>query len=149
MRRIVTLSVGLLLLVGCGPKAGSSGELNGKITYKGQPVGNATLQLIPAEAKGQGINIPVNQEGVFRTTGLLPGGYKIVVQGTPKQTQAFKMTKDMTPEQVEKAKAAIAKMAPPAPETITFPDKYKNPTTTPLSCNITGTKQDLPLELTD
>jgi len=80
MRQIVTLSLFLLLLIGCGPKRASS-DVKGTITYKGQPVNNATLQFHAAGKTEASFFVPVAQDGSFSAKDVVPGEYKIVVKG--------------------------------------------------------------------
>lgn len=148
MRRIVTISLGLLLLVGCGSRSGKVGVVSGKITYKGQPVNNAALQLYPTSAGATDpITIPVTGEGTFRITDVPPGEYKIVVQGSAGATQASPSLAGLPPDKAAEMKEKLSKMNTPA--TIPFPDKYKNRQTTNLKCNVTQSDQTLNLELTD
>jgi hypothetical protein len=80
MRWIVTVSVVLLLLVGCGPRGSRGGGLSGTVSYKGQPINGAALTLY--DTKGGMLIVPVTPDGTFRTTDVPPGEYKVVVQGT-------------------------------------------------------------------
>jgi hypothetical protein len=148
MRRIVTISVVALLLIGCGSKR-KSGAVSGKVTYKGQPVNGAALLLYPSSGDTSNpITIPVTQEGVFSITDVPPGEYKIVVQGTAGAQQAPPMAmKNVPPEKKAEMEAKLAKMNTPA--TIRFPDKYKDLRTTDLKCTVTESKQDQNLELKD
>jgi len=145
MRRIITVSVGLLLLVGCGTKH-SGGVLMGTVTYKGQPVNGAVLALIPASGEGNGVNIPVTQEGTFRTSDVPPGEYKIVVQGSGGSPTLS--LKGMSPAKQAEAKEKLAKLGETKP-TIPFPAKYKSHLTTDLKCTVAQGEQTLPLELKD
>jgi hypothetical protein len=144
MWRIVTLSVALLVLVGCGSKRPAAGSVEGSITYKGQPVNGAGLELHSATGKGEFL-IPVSQEGTFRTSDVPPGEYKIVVHGAVGSSGP--PTTGMTAEEVAKVKEKIEKMKTPA--TIPFPHKYKSQKTTDLKCTISEGKQELKLELKD
>jgi hypothetical protein len=146
MRRIVTVSVVLLLLVGCGKSRNPSGTLSGKVTYKGQPVNGATLLLYPTAA-GQGAEfpIPVAQDGTFRTSDVPLGNYKVVVQ--PSAGDPGPSTKGMTPDQIAKMKEKIDSLKTPA--TIPIPDKYKQKEKTDLTVNVTGGSQQWDPELKD
>jgi hypothetical protein len=142
MRRIITVSIGLLLLAGCGSSRPPSGTVSGTITYKGQPVNGATLQLYPT-AGGQSatVSIPVSQEGTFRTSDVPVGEYKIVVQPDPGNPGPN--LKGVSQEMKEKAE----KLKVPA--TIPIPDKYKTKEKTDLALTVTRGEQKQPLELKD
>jgi hypothetical protein len=127
------VSVGLLLLVGCAPKAATSGGLRGTITYKGQPVNDAALMLYSGDAEGAGLVIPVSDQGTFTTTSVPPGEYKVVVEG--------------------RAGGAVggsggAQAAANKP-TISFPKKYKDRKTTDLTVKVVAGDQKVDLELKD
>ncbi len=81
MRRTVFVSIGLLLLAGCGPAGSGRGVVKGTITYKGQPVNGALLKLYPTSGGDIYTAIPVGQDGAFSTADVPPGDYKIVVEG--------------------------------------------------------------------
>ena len=81
--------------------------MKGKLTYKGQPVNNAALQL--CNAKGETVfTIPVTEEGTFSSADVPPGDYKIAVQGSAGVTGPN--IQHMTGPKAEEAKAKIAAM---------------------------------------
>jgi hypothetical protein len=141
MRRIAVVSLGLLLLVGCGGKGSKTGVVTGTITYKGQPVNGAALFLHPPGG-GDPILIPVSQEGTFSSSDVPPGEYKVVVQGTAGAAPA--PLKGMPPEKQAEAKKKLEAMQTPA--TIAYPDKYKNLATTKLTLSVVA-GQDKPVKL--
>jgi hypothetical protein len=151
MRRIVTIAVGILLLVGCGPKNPRGGVLSGKITYKGQPVNDAAIVLYPPnqtnqyDPMGGQILVPVTHEGEFLLKDVPPGDYKVVVQGSEGSSEAS--LKDVPPEKRAEAKEKLDKMV--RPKTIPFPDKYKLLQKTDLHVTIKSGEQKLDLELKD
>jgi hypothetical protein len=149
MRRIVTILIVTLVLIGCGPKRGKTGVVSGTVTYKGQAVNGAALLLYPSGGDtANPITIPVTQEGAYSITDVPAGEYKIVVQGTAGSQQASPMSmKNVPPEKMAEMKEKLAKMNTPA--TIRFPDKYKDLRTTDLKCTINDSKQTQNLELTD
>jgi hypothetical protein len=128
MRWIIAVSIVLLLLVGCKPSGSRGGGLSGTVSYKGQPINGAALQLY--DTKGGMLIVPVTQDGTFRTTDVPPGEYKVVVQGT--------------------SGAAAASGAQFAPKpTIGFPSKYKDKSKTDLTINVAEGEQKVNLELKD
>ena len=143
MRRLVAISIGLLILVGCRSKVES---LSGTITYKGQPVNNVMLHLYPVDGKSPDVPIPVTQEGTFRTTGVKPGEYKVVVIPPQTDDMASKF-RNMKGAQAEEAKKKLQQNQSQEKPTIAFPRKYQNTMSSDLKCTITGGQQVLPLEL--
>jgi hypothetical protein len=139
MRRIVVVSIGLLLLVGCGSK-NTKGAVTGTVTYKGQPVNGAMLTLYPGR-----FPIPVTQDGKFSTTDVPPGDYKVVVEGT--KGSEGPPTKDMSPEKLAQVREKLEAMKTPA--TIKFPEKYTSEATTTLTMKVGTGQQNITLELTD
>lgn len=139
MRRIVVVSIGLMLLAGCGSK-NAKGSLSGKLTYKGQPVNGAKMTLFPGQ-----FPIPVTQDGEFRTSDVPPGDYKVVVEGTPGSEGP--PTKDMSPAKLAEAREKLAGQKTPA--TIKFPDKYTKEATTTLKLTVGAGAQVQNLEMTD
>jgi hypothetical protein len=149
MRRIVVVSVGLLLLVGCGGKS-KQGRLSGKVTYKSQPLNSATLFLYPAGGNGkESFPISVGQDGTFQVTDVPTGDYKIVVQAFSPPAGRMPNLKNVAGDKQAEAREKLEKMQGGSKPTIPFPDKYKDLAKTPLTCTVKGGSQDLPLELTD
>jgi hypothetical protein len=143
MRRLVTVSLGLLLLIGCGGK-NQGGVLTGTITYQGKPVNGAAI-FLHAPGAETGLLIPVDQEGKFRSTDVPPGEYKVVVQGAAGSSGP--PTQGMSPEKMAEAKEKIAAMK--SPPTIPFPDKYKSTATSDLKVTVVAGEQTVKLELKD
>jgi hypothetical protein len=145
MRRIVAVSIGLLLLVGC-TSSNTTGVVSGTVTYKTQPVNGATLLLYSASGgQEEKMTIPVAQDGTFKTSDVPVGDYKVVVQ--PNAGGAAFNTKGMTPEQLEKMKDQIA--ASKIPPTIQIPPKYTKLNSTDLQMTVGKGSQTVPLELKD
>jgi len=145
MWRIVIVSVGFLLLAGCGPKRPAKGVVEGTITYKGQPVNAGSLILYPAGSGGSEFIIPVSQEGVFRTSDVPPGEYKVVVQVN--QGGKGPSTAGMSPAKLAEMKEKLDKMKSIA--TIPIPEKYKSVEKTDLKCTVATGTQTINLVLND
>jgi hypothetical protein len=149
MRQIVRVSAGLVLLVvlvGCG-KRSRSGEVTGKVTYKGQPVNDAALLLYPAGGGPERtpLTIPVDGEGNYRIADVPPGEYRVVVQGAAGENSDADLLRVLPPDKRAEMKAKMDKME--IKKTIPFPKKYQDLKTTDLKCTITNEKQQLDLEL--
>jgi hypothetical protein len=152
MRHIVSIAVALVLatvLVGCGPHRSRIGVISGTITYRGQPVNDAELRLYPMGGDFHDtLTIGVGRDGTFRIADLPLGDYKIAVQGTEGGMQGDPAAlKNAPPERRAEMEKKLAEMN--TPPTIPFPNKYKDPKTSNLSCTITDKDQTLDLELKD
>jgi hypothetical protein len=144
MKRIILMSIGLVLLVGCGSKSSTGGQVTGTLTYKGKPVNGALLRFVPQKSEGTDFTVPVSQEGTFSGFDIPPGEYKLVVEAPqiPKMTPPPGASEDVKKKFEESHSQDIP--------TIPYPNKYKSVLSTDLKCTITeGQKQNLPLELTD
>jgi hypothetical protein len=130
MRWIILVSVGLLVLVGCGPRGATKGGVTGTITYKGQPVNGASLSLYPASGGESVLTIPVSQEGTFSTTDVPAGDYKVVVQGSA-------------------AASGSSGGQFAAKPTIPFPPKYKDPQKTDITMKVSPGSGNVTLEMKD
>jgi hypothetical protein len=149
MRQIISVFLGLLfvaVLVGCGPQP-RSGEITGTVTYNGQPVGGAALQLYSA-VNADPITIPVDDEGKFRIADVPQGDYKVVVQGGAGSTEVSGIDlKRFPPEEQAKMKEKLDKMHTAA--TIKFPKKYQDVKKTDLTCKVTAKNEKMDLVLKD
>jgi hypothetical protein len=152
MRQIVSIAVGLLLvavLVGCGAKRPKAGTVTGKVSYKGQAVNDASLQLYPTSGPvGDGFTVAVLPDGTFSIVDFPKGDYKVVVTGAV-STDAVPAAslKNIPKEKQAQVKEQLDKMR--GPTTIPFPNKYKSLQTTDLKMSITDQDQKVELELKD
>jgi hypothetical protein len=146
MRRILSASVCLLLLAGCGGGNTSKAMVKGKVTYNGNPVNGCALVFYATAGEGGSILVPVTQEGTYQTPDVPPGEYKIVVQPATVNPQMFNM-KGLSPEKAAEAKAKSESLQ--VKPTIPYPEKYKDRLKTDLVRTITKGDQTLNLELKD
>jgi hypothetical protein len=70
--------VSLMGLAGCASK----GTLYGKVTYKGEPVGNATVSLTGAKPTDS-FGGTTRADGTYEFGNIAPGSYKVTVITTP------------------------------------------------------------------
>jgi hypothetical protein len=149
MKRIIIMSIGLLLLMGCGKR--NQGVVSGTITYKGQPVNGVLLRLYAIPGPGNDLSISVTQEGTFHSTNIPPGEYKIVVEApkTDRMPAMPKPKKDVDPAKADEMKQKFQEVYRQQTPTIRYPDKYKNIVNTDLKCTIIQGDQTLTLELKD
>ncbi|QDT29279.1 hypothetical protein Enr10x_46300 [Gimesia panareensis] len=122
----------LFISAGCGGKSEDLPEtvaVSGVVTYKGNPVPEATIMLYPVQGRKPASGRS-DAEGKFTLTtfnkddGALPGEHQVTVN-------AFQST----PEGVS-MKSSI-------------PTKYSNPSSSPLKVTVSETEPELKLELTD
>jgi hypothetical protein len=151
MWRILLVSIGLFVAMGCGTKRDQKGVVQGKITYKGQAVNDVTLHLYPVDGKGPDLSIPVTHEGTFSTSNIPPGEYKVVVEAPPRQQQQPRMppkaSKEVSAEDQQKIKQMQSQGQ--APTVIDFPKKYSDPGRTDLKITIKEGEQPLQIDLKD
>jgi hypothetical protein len=146
MRRFITISLGLLLLAGCG-RGGGNHSISGTITYKGEPVNGAALKFSPTGENKAGVfHVPVSQDGTFRTDAVPPGEYRVAVEPST-GSSGIPSTQGMDPAKGAEMEAKFEKMR--GKPTIPFPEKYRKVGTTDLRCNITSKHQALKFELKD
>ncbi len=147
------MSIGFVLVMGCGPKKNPGGSVTGKITYKGEPVSRATLFFHPTSGEGKDVGVTTSQDGTFSTANIPPGEYKIFVEPgrvPPNAAQGPTPPKGMDPAKAEEMKKKLGQMGGQAAPTTNIPTKYKKLDTTDLKCTITEGKQEkLDLDLKD
>ncbi len=147
MTRFISLAVMLFFLVGCGGGKGApAGTVSGKITYKGQPVNGAALQLTQTAGQGDTINIPVTQEGTFSVADVPAGDYIVVVVPSSGASPVH-IPKNTDPAKLAEAKAKVE--ATKTPPTIPIPEKYKQRLTSGLNITIAAGQQTKDIELKD
>src|SRR5579864_3059686 len=128
MKRAIFVSIGLVLLIGCGGNRGPNGSLSGTIHYNGKPVNGAILHLHPASGQGNIVDIAATQEGTFSGSEIPPGEYKIVVEGSKPPKGKEKMVqapKGMDPAKADEMKQKYQQVFGKETPTIAFPNKYK------------------------
>lgn len=79
--RIAGLSVGVVLLAGCGGDPMGRQAVSGTVLFKGQPLDQGRIHFAPA-GKGpteSGATIENGNFTIPRDTGLVPGTYKVSV----------------------------------------------------------------------
>ncbi len=144
MKRVIVVSIGLVLLIGCA-KRGTGGSVSGTVTYNGKPVNRATLFFRPTSYEGKDIDITTSADGTFNASNIPPGEYKIFIEGSRLPADATKspqIPKGMDPAKADEMKKKFEQMRGPAAATIPFPQKYRKAETSDLSCTITEGKQE-------
>lgn len=115
------------LFAGCGPGNANTVLVKGKVTYKGQPVPNGTLNFMPAE--GPSAYTEIKPDGSYELRAVR-GKHKVVVVAMQDTTSAL-------PEQ----RAAL-----PAP---IVPNKYTAVTTTDLVADVKDEPNTIDFDLKD
>lgn len=150
VKTLLVLVMGLLILGGCGKRSPIPlVKVQGQLQYKGQPVPDVTVTLVPQEGQRAATG-KTDAQGRFRLgtlapgDGAMPGKYKIILAKTAAVESAPQAAElpDITQE---------GKIAAPPSAGAGLPAKYTTPGTTPLTCEIpqSGSHDLGVLELTD
>lgn len=125
-------------LVGCGGK--KNGIVLGKVTYKGQPLGNGTVVFIGAD--NQGGSSPIAPDGTYKVVNAPSGSVTITVESNPPPPRANTVNMPKMPEMPGMPKQ------PEAGKYVRIPDKYRNPKQSGLTYTVQSGKQthDIVLE---
>ena len=111
----------VVLGTGCGPGAGGNLELSGKVTLKGQPLANGTIEFTaPDNSKMSGGVISQGAYNIPAIQGLPPGEYKVRIHAAS-ETAAPKTeapgtdslqppAKELIPEEFNVKSGLIAKV---------------------------------------
>ena len=103
MRRFQMIPLVLILgaLAGCGWGETLGVGVSGTVTYKGQPIKEGMIKLVPVSGTGGpggGANIDDGKYAIPRTAGLAPGKYRVEIRAfeetgkeTSKSTQQSQM----------------------------------------------------------
>ncbi len=131
-------------VVGCSSSSDDRPETvpaEGVVTYKGQPLADATVTLTPVGGK-YAASGKTDAEGHFTLRafadkeGVVPGEYRVAIQ---KREEGVDVGADAGPE-AYKSKSQVAKSL--------IPEKYANPNTSGLSVTIPdGGKTDIRFDL--
>jgi hypothetical protein len=128
--RVVSLAALAVMMTGCSGGTGLSGmaPVTGKVTYKDQPVDGAIISFI-GEGTTRTATAVSSADGSYKlmtldVEGAMPGQYTVVVDKTESSAGASKL---VTMEEAEKVNA----LPVAAPKKL-LPEKYGDPTKTPL-----------------
>jgi hypothetical protein len=143
---VVFLSGSALFFAGCsGSGVAGTVPVSGKVTYKGQPVGGATVSFIGEAGGSRGAVAVSEADGTYKlrtleTEGALPGKYTVTVT----KTESAASTTLPTMEEMAKSSG---KPPPEAKELL--PAKYGDPAQTPLKFEVKAGSNNIDLPLTD
>lgn len=137
------LLLALLLATGCGgPAKKPQGRVHGKVTYNGAPVpGGSQVSFVPVET-GTGATAVVAADGSYQlrtveSDTVAIGTYQVAIS-PPAKTQGLSPA-----EQMEASREGGSEV------TVTLPEKYLNPATSPESREVKEGDNEFNIELTD
>ncbi len=136
--------VATITLAGCSGQSGLA-KVNGKVTYKGQPVSGATI-LFMGDAGTRPATAVSSSDGSYSlmtldAKGAMPGNYSVVVTKTDAPPAG-------EPPSMEDA-AKAANRPPPKPKEL-LPAKYSDATKSPLKAEVKlGQANTIDLTLAD
>ncbi len=156
LRCTMALAVGVLGFVsGCGTKAGDNlparAPAKVTVTYKGAPVADAHVSLLPVQSGGKSAFGTTDQQGVAKLStfgqndGALPGEYNVSIRKTKTEgAQAGGDPKDPMAPPADPSKVA-------APKTLDLlPAKYASAASSGLKAPVTKDgKNEFTFDLTD
>lgn len=150
---LATIGV-LILLPGCSG-GGLEGvyPVHGKVTYKGEPVGGAMISFV-GDNDARPATAVSKSDGTFElmtqgSPGAFPGTYKVVVVKTEAGSAAADPGFSPEGQDLSMEQAAVAARKPIQNAKELLPPKYSSPQSTPLTCEVKSTGEnvcDLKLE---
>lgn len=142
--------LGLVTLLGCsGGNANAPASLNGKVTYKGAPVGGGTVRLEKDGTDGGNkFSLNLNPDGSFSSSDLPEGDFNVSIEtdsakGNPPTTyganKGHKMTSSPIPQSANVVK----------PSYTAIPKKYAKKDTSGLKVTLKRGKNEQNFDLND
>jgi len=129
--------LGLVSLIGVSGCA-SKGTVYGKVTYKGEPVPNASVGLWAAKAT-ESNGATTTKEGAYEVGNLVPGTYKVTVTTTaPPKGGISQMPMPNVPGGTP---------MPGQEKYVEIPKKFADQSGTPLTITVTRGRQPLDINL--
>jgi len=142
-RRRVLLTGLAFLMAGCAGRA--SGDVSGKVTYKGKPLTTGSVAFIPREAPP--VVGRIEADGTYVAHGVPAGEVTVTVTSLDPSAVARakgKSANDLPPE----AEAAAAKASGPSNAGwFPIPDKYAHAASSDLKLTVKGGQNDYPIDL--
>jgi hypothetical protein len=158
-RKLSLLSLILIALAGCsGESNPTTYPVTGTVTYKGQPVPNASVILSPkagVSETAKGAAGKTDAEGKFSLTtftagdGALPGTYEVAVTAYPAEAEEAApadASGDYVELSDEEGMYDGGTDAPPPPKNL-LPQKYAMPATSGLEHTVAAEPSTLTLDL--
>jgi len=124
---------------GGGGKRTGGGVVEGKVTYKGQPVPSGTVRFFSLGADSDATSVPIGADGTYHASGVPLGKVSITVETPPPGPTA---------EQAEKNPFMKRKGFHGSTEkTVTIPGKYGRSATSGLSLTVAEGQQPFDIVL--
>jgi len=144
--RLVVLGVILCVpgLVGCGGSKKAS--VSGKITYKGEPLGNGTVVFIGEKSAGG--SSPIGADGSYKMRDVPVGPMKITVETVPSRPAPKTPNMPKAPNMPEMPPMPGQENAAPG-KYVKIPDRFKDPAKSGLTYDVTPGDQKHDITLPD
>lgn len=130
--RLVCLGfLAIVITVGCGPKGPAKGDVQGKVTFKGQPVTEGSINFVnPKEGGTAGGDL--NKDGTYEVKGVLVGEYLVII--SPPMVM-------MDTDPGKSPPAPVEKNVP------NIPQKYRQQGNTPFKATVKQGKNDFDFDM--
>ncbi|WP_165069646.1 hypothetical protein [Paludisphaera rhizosphaerae] len=150
----------LLALVGCGEPHYEHAKVHGKVTYKGKPVTTGSVLFVPTKPMADGSLLPasgeLNAEGTYELTsggepGAVIGEHKVVIMAVDPGATA-EAAPDVSKVEIigPSPSGGPPKGGSKVPKFKSLvPEKYGDPTSTPLVETVKSGENTIDIELTD
>lgn len=134
---LINAAVLCLFLMGCEPANQNppTSPVTGKVTYQGEAVEGATIQLVPSDPAGKGANAISEADGTFALStfepgdGAMAGKYKVTVRKLVSVEQGVQKDGEHVGEPAFVNKDML-------------PKKYRSLGSTPLEFEVTATGEN-------
>lgn len=151
----VALLAGLVSLSGCESKPDNppTFPVTGTVTYKGNPVPNATVSLSPLDMNIQGASGTTDENGKFEVMtfepgdGAMPGEYQVRVSAYELVAEPTEAAASEEPLTLEDEEAMYDGQEDVEPSQNLLPKKYENAATSGLTHTVPEAASELILDL--
>jgi len=148
--KFVGLSLGLFLIVGCGPRMG---YLSGEVTYRDKPVPGGILTFRPTVDSYNSVSYELGRDGKFYVE--IPAGQATVcidnLEFEPRSATMPALPPGMSlpPDVVKSMQASSKEPAKVSDRWVKLPSKYYQVETSGIKIEIKGGKQSIQIEFKD
>lgn len=131
-----SLAVALLagvLNAGCSNQQAATGEVHGKVTYRGQPVSAGIMRFFPAA--GGSVSTFLGPQGTYRATGVPFGNARVAIE-----TSGFSKLKGPPAHKAKLIRGSL-------PVYVALPERYEQPDTAQIAAVINETSVQFDIDL--